>query len=489
MFSGGEEVVKAGLNGSERHREVWNFTAKEMGYPIQWVQDGGMPHVVDPVDLEIAKEDRAKFGLTETGAIQKTPSLWKAVDEITSSLETTRQRLLGDSLARRKEVASLISISHLTGGEKKLLEFVRSKIIPLINQLRFLQADPRLEGWRMKIEKEGNLLSRKQWERRLDDNCHETISDLRCSVFPYFPNKRPEYNENPVWTTIPSDITKADEVAMKKLWQGDPKLNPYFSPFTVVERDGNGSFKWTAMSIHPMTSGLIRSLSEAFAQGSKIPGIAPSLSKQLGAWSEALKSKEAYPFDKAERATVWQDEGNLEISLDVSPNYTSFGKSGIQLIGGVVRAGADVFARQHVRPVLQVLEAELGDALLGVYVSRKLRDDIPVRFVDSALRDANLQQIIDGEVLAYAFPSGTKIAEEEGSAKRVALMNNIALKFEHIYKPLAGVALDPEQLPLLTSAGDGDVHHPPRNVARDRPAGGDRHGEGGNGRAGFGIDQ
>lgn len=455
MFAAGEGSAKVDLYGSERHREVWNKTAEEMGVPLQWKKDTGQVHVIDqPIEeLEIKPEDRAKFGLNGK-ASQNLSSLWGAVQDVSRNLELKRQQLLGESLKERKDVISYVDVSHLTEGESLLLERLAGDVVPLFGELWRLQTDPRLSEWRDLASQAAlggaNPLGVKTWERRQDDACYPRVTDPRCSAFPFFPNKRSEFDGVTVWQTIPPDVSKEDIESAKKVWAGDPKRNPFFSPVTVVERDGNGGLKWTPFIEHPLTKEVTARLAHALVGVSTTSGIAESLAKELKLWGEGLRSGKPYPFDDAERTTVWQDEGNLEVTIDASPNYTIFGKNTFMIDVGVVRKGEADFVRKKVSPVLQKTENRLGALVPDYYKTRDLTSNTPVRFVDWVKRDTATKAMVPGEILAYKYPDGTKVAEDEGAAKRVVIINHMQLKFHHILKPLADVALVPEQAALVT---------------------------------------
>ncbi|MDO8528109.1 MAG: hypothetical protein Q7T03_10555 [Deltaproteobacteria bacterium] len=445
------------LFGSERHREAWNLQADEMKVPLHWVQDKGKLHHIDieAGDLEISAEARAKFGLTPGGPVIKTPALWKAVGEVNAALEAARQNLLKESLSRRKHVESKVSINHLTPGEKKLADFVLKKLGPLVDRYHLVSTDPRFPEWQKRIASEeavGDALSAEQWRHKLDDQCFDDDKDVRCSVFDDFPNKRPKFNGQQIGTLIPSDLTQKDIDWMENAWKGEKLRNPFFSSHTVVEHDGDGGFKWTPASVHPITAGTSKELSQAFLEAAAIEGIESSLSQELMAWGKALQSRDPYPFDDAERATIWQNEGNLEISVDVSPDGL-LGKSGIQMLAGVIRPGEATYANEKVRPILQSRENRLGQLLPDIYKSRTIRQDTPVRFMDLFFRDASAQQNVRGELMAYAFPSGTKVSQEEGVAKRIVAVNHMVLKFDNIYRLLAEVAMHPTQVPFVTQRG------------------------------------
>lgn len=440
---------------SLRHRTLWNQVIQEMGADgVEWCADLGKPHEIDdPRDLCLNGPAIQRYGWDGTASLSSSPALLKLITDGNAELEKRRRRGLELSTTLRADVVSTVDTSHLTQAEREVIQRLL-KAEPLLRELDIAIKDWRGVEFARYLEQKGDALGQRAFEEAHYDACSPALGRVApdlipyCSPLDFFPNKRPTMDADEPTELVPADITQAEIEGFPKFVPGDPMWNPYLMPSVAIARDPTtpSGWKWMTLSQEPRYQRRITDLADIVADAAATPNLDPSLAAQLETTAATLRGPNPFGEYNDQSNWVWQRSGNLEIGVGLGGGYSPMGKvSGAGLTIGVVRKGEADFLQQQVFPRLQQAEERLAALMGGGYVARPLSSDAAVRVVD-VLKSTAAQPFT---TLAFIGPDAGPLARA-GQVKSVILANHHAAKFDKILKPMAELAITPEQTPFIS---------------------------------------
>lgn len=440
---------------SLRHRTLWNQAIQEMGADgVEWCADFGERHQIDdPRDLCLNGPAIQRYGWNGTAPISSAPALLKLITEGNAKLEGKRRRGLEISTTLRAEVVSEVDTSHLTEAERTVIKKLQAAV-PILRELDIAIKDQRGIGFAGYLERKEDALGQKAFEEAHYDACSPALGRIApdlvafCSPIDFFPNQRPTMDADEPTELVPADITQAEIEGFPKLVAGDPMWNPYLMPSVEIQRDpaAPSGWRWMTLSQDPRFAKRIGELADIIAGAAATEDLDPSLTAQLETTAATLRGTNPFGEYNDQSNWVWQRTGNLEIGVGLAGGYSPMGKaSGAGLTIGVVRKGEADFLSQQVFPRLQQAEERLSGLMGGAYAARAIPKEVPVRVVD-VLTSTAAQPFT---TLAFIGPDSGPLARA-GQVKSVIIANHHAAKFEKILKPMASLAIVPEQAPFIS---------------------------------------
>lgn len=209
--------------------------------------------------------------------------------------------------------------------------------------------------------------------------------------------------------------------------------------FTTIRRDANGKLKAVPYNeeYHDLLMRASSLLSEAAALAAN-----PTLRSFLEKRAAAFLSNDYYDSDVA-----WMDLdspieptiGPYEVYMDELFNYKAAFEAFIAL-----RNNEETSKLTKFSGFLQEIENNLPIA--DQYKNPKLGAMAPIRVVDQVAIGGEAKAGV--QTAAFNLPNDEHVVAEKGS-KRVMLYNVQRAKFEKILKPIADLAIDAKQLPLI----------------------------------------
>lgn len=454
---GDKDAVKGfDADASLRHRELWNQVVRDdlKVEGVEWCADFGKPHEIDdPRDLCLNGPAIQRFKWDGSLSPESAPALLRLIANGNAKLEERRRRGLDISTTLRAEVASEIDTGHLTEAERAVIAKL-SEAEPILRELDIAIKDLRGLDWAARLAQGGDALGQRAFEEAHYNACSPALGRVApdlvpfCSPVDFFPNARPTLDADEPTELVPADITQAEIEGFPKLVQGDPMWNPYTMPSVAIARDqaSPSGWRWMTLAQDPRFAERVRKLADIVAGAAAIPNLDASLAAQLETAAATLRGSNPFGEYNDQSNWVWQRSGNLEISVGFSGGYSPMGKgSGAGLMVGVVRKGEADFLSQQIFPRLQQAEERLSALMGGAYAPRPLPKDVPVRVVDVLKSTAAMPFT----VLAFIGPDAGPLARA-GQVKSVILANHHAAKFAKILKPMAELAIVPEQAQFIS---------------------------------------
>lgn len=439
---------------SSRYREVWNETAKEVGYTIQWVADEGEKGKIDTyqdLGLDINKRSvRNQHGLSKSILFADAATLQNQIAKVNKALEAKRQTALQASLNVRKVVSTTPDMSVLTVAEK---EFIKRLLpsFPIFKKLEVLLKDPRGQQFQKSVATQGDQASVEQFKRTATNVCSYALEESLakyCSPVATFPNALPVMDGLELNSLVPMDLTPEDVEVMSKATD-DPMYNPYMSALTAVRRDSSEKtgWAWTKITQDPRYKSLVDELVPVLKHAANTPDLDVSLKAEIDAVVESMESDDPFSYYKWQELWAKQGTGNLEVIVGFEGGYSTMSKAtAAGAFISVVRPGEADLLKEHMIPLMGELEQDMASDIGPAYTARtNLKTDTVVRVVDVVASTAANPWV----TLAFVGPDAGPAAQS-GTVKRVILANHNTAKAQEILLPIAQQVLVQEQVNLVT---------------------------------------
>ncbi len=237
----------------------------------------------------------------------------------------------------------------------------------------------------------------------------------------------------------PGDMTKEEFAGwVKTLPEAEQRYATGF--FTVIRRDAGGTliavpYSLVYRDLLVRAAGLLRKAAQAAGQG--------TLKTFLEKRADAFLNNDYYDSDVA-----WMDLdspieptiGPYEVYLDELFNYKAAFEAFI-----TVRNDEETARLARFSASLQEIEQHLP--IPDRFKNPRLGGMAPIRVVDQVAIGGEARDGV--QTAAFNLPNDERIVAEKGS-KRVMLRNVQRAKFEKILMPIAGLAIDPRQQPLVS---------------------------------------
>ena len=423
---------------TETYRKMFNEVASEIS-SIKWNSDAARLGMIDigAAEVTMPSASRTRYGQGATGGVTDTPELVRTIGLIETRLESKRDEALRDALAKELEVHLTYDLGRLLAPNRKAVTILLQAGI-MIEDLYMLQNHPMSMIFAKKLIESGDIDSLRFFKRVAGPTAVRFGSSPYANALRTFPDTMVGL---PMWPAAMND--ELFEKIEKK--SREPEGRAFLSPYTVVKRTDAGELIWIPYGSYPPFVATLRAVARRIGEASRLPSIDSKFARQLALQSNALLSKQPFPYNVSDAA--WT-ESMGELELIIGPYETRRDPYRTKAFYQYILGATDVDAMESAMRIEGMMPKIVADMSQFAPGAVEAGWDASMRLRAIEVIQANgFAAGEEGPQLAVILPN-IGPASKPGQRKFVVMTNHHKAKLP-LMKAIASTSLTADAVPYL----------------------------------------